>query len=90
MNQFFKSKISVEFNAEKLAAMRMYMGNKDLILEKEIEKSLMTMYDKYVPMQVREFISQKEENLPKPIKKPAKNSYEKPKNEAEEVLDFDV
>lgn len=42
--------------AEKLAALEMYLGQKNLGLSEEFEKFSEQLYQKYVPSNVREFI----------------------------------
>ena len=42
--------------AEKLAALEMYLGQKNMKLTEEFEKFSEQLYQKYVPSNVREFI----------------------------------
>ncbi len=51
-----KAMISVAFDAEKLSAAKLYMAQKDLSFEDELEKAAEALYGKYVPAGVREFI----------------------------------
>lgn len=51
-----KANINLSFDEEKLAALRLYMEQKDLQLEDELAKSIETFYGKHVPANVREFI----------------------------------
>ena len=51
-----KTIIQVPFDTEKLAATRLYMAQKDLSFELELEKAAEVLYSKYVPAGVREFI----------------------------------
>lgn len=51
-----KAVIPVSFDAEKLSAARLYMAQKDLSFEEEMEKAADGLYGKYVPAGVREFI----------------------------------
>lgn len=67
-----KTKITVEFNAEKTAAMRMYLSGKGLEIEKELTKTLEILYDKHVPTQVRDFILMKEKTASKKEVRPQK------------------
>lgn len=62
-----KSSVSILFDAEKLSAVKMYMSQRDLDLKDELEKSIESMYSKYVPSNVREFIDMKSA-LTKPVK----------------------
>ena len=43
-------------SAEKLSAAKLYMAQKDLSFEDELEKAAEALYGKYVPAGVREFI----------------------------------
>ncbi|MCM1530541.1 MAG: DUF6103 family protein [Alistipes sp.] len=51
-----KKSIVVNVNAEKLSALEMYLGQKNLKLSEELEKFSEQLYQKYVPSNVREFI----------------------------------
>lgn len=51
-----KKSVTVSVNAEKLAALEMYLGQKNLKLSEELEKFSEQLYQKYVPSNVREFI----------------------------------
>lgn len=51
-----KTVISVSFDAEKLSAAKLYMAQKNLSFENEMEKAADALYGKYVPAGVREFI----------------------------------
>ena len=51
-----KTVIPVSFDAEKLSAAKLYMAQKDLSFEKEMEKAADALYSKHVPAGVREFI----------------------------------
>ena len=51
-----KKSVTVSVNAEKLAALEMYLGQKNLNLSDELERFSEQLYQKYVPSNVREFI----------------------------------
>lgn len=70
-----KTTITVTFDDEKLSAARLYMAQKELSFEEELEKAAETLYGKYVPAGVREFIemSTSAKSVPKP-KKPKTSS----------------
>ena len=51
-----KAVIPVSFDAEKLSAAKLYMAQKDLSFEEEMEKAADALYSKHVPGGVREFI----------------------------------
>ena len=76
-----KSSISIMYDDEKLSAIRLYMSQRDLDFKEELEKSVDSLYAKYVPANVREFIDMKglQAKPPKP-KKP------KPQEENTEVV----
>ena len=70
--------VSIMYDDEKLNAVKMYMEQRDLDFKEELEKSVDTLYAKYVPANVREFIDMKGSQVktPKP-KKPKIESEEK-------------
>ncbi len=51
-----KKSVTVSIDAEKLAALEMYLGQKNMRLSDELEKYSEQLYQKYVPSNVREFI----------------------------------
>lgn len=51
-----KKSVAVSIDAEKLAALEMYLGQKNMKLSGELEKFSEQLYQKYVPSNVREFI----------------------------------
>lgn len=51
-----KKSVAVSVEAEKLAALEMYLGQKNMKLSEELEKYSEQLYQKYVPSNVREFI----------------------------------
>ncbi len=51
-----KKLVTVNVDAEKLTALEMYLGQKNLKLSEELEKFSEQLYQKYVPSNVREFI----------------------------------
>ncbi len=73
-----KSSISIMYDDEKLNAIKLYMSQRDLDFKEELEKSVDSLYAKYVPANVREFIDMKglQVKPPKP-KKPKIESEEK-------------
>lgn len=54
-----KISVSISFDEEKLSALKMYLAQKDLNVESELERSLDALYVKNVPTGVREFIEMK-------------------------------
>lgn len=75
-----KTSISIMYDDEKLNAIKLYMSQRDLDFKEELEKSVDSLYAKYVPANVREFIDMKgsQEKLSKPKK-------QKPQEENTEV-----
>ena len=54
-----KISVTISFDEEKLSALKMYLAQKDLKVESELERSLDALYVKNVPTGVREFIEMK-------------------------------
>jgi hypothetical protein len=54
-----KKSISIGIESDKLSALEMYLGQKDLKLSDEIEKQIEVLYQKYTPQNVRDFIAMK-------------------------------
>ena len=52
-----KTNISVAFDEEKLSALKMYLGQRNTTVEKELAKALDVLYGKTVSAGVREFIA---------------------------------
>ncbi len=67
-----KKTITISFDEEKLNALKMYLMQKNMQAEKELEKALETLYTKTVPAGVREFIEMKSDATPKPTDKSRK------------------
>ena len=67
-----KKAITISFDEEKLNALKMYLTQKNMQAEKELEKALETLYTKTVPAGVREFIEMKSGTAPKPAEKSQK------------------
>lgn len=74
-----KTSVSIMYEDEKLNAVKMYMSQRDLDFKEELEKSVDSLYAKYVPANVREFIDMKDSQVktPKPKKpKPQEENIE--------------
>ena len=73
-----KTSVSIMYDDEKLNAIKLYMSQRDLDFKEELEKYVDSLYAKYVPANVREFIDMKGSQVepPKP-KKPKIESEEK-------------
>ena len=76
-----KTSVSIMYEDEKLNAVKMYMSQRDLDFKEELEKSVDSLYAKYVPANVREFIDMKDSQA-----KPPKPKKPKPQEENTEVV----
>lgn len=74
-----KTSVSIMYDDEKLNAIKLYMSQRDLDFKEELEKSVDSLYAKYVPANVREFIDMKTV-----LTKPSK--HKKPQEENTEVV----
>lgn len=61
-----KATINISFEQEKLRALQFYAGKKDSTLEAELDDFMTKLYEKYVPVQTREYI----ESMAEPAEKP--------------------
>ena len=64
-----KTEIKVSFDSDKLSAIKQYMDKKDLDLQEELADTMSKLYDKYVPVAVRELIEFSEESNSSKAKK---------------------
>ncbi|NPV89750.1 MAG: hypothetical protein HPY50_03100 [Firmicutes bacterium] len=55
-----KATVQISFDAEKLGAIKQYMGKKDAELLTELEEVMQKLYEKHVPAPVREYIESRE------------------------------
>lgn len=69
-----KATIHVAFDDEKLSAAKLYMEQKGLSFEEEMEKAAESLYGKYVPANVREFLEMSAKIVPVPKVKKTKSS----------------
>lgn len=51
-----KANITIAYDAEKLSALKLYLGQKNLSVEAELVAATNTLYIKTVPANVRDFI----------------------------------
>ena len=70
-----KTSVNIMYEDEKLNAVKMYMEQRDLDFKEELEKSVDSLYAKYVPANVREFIDMKSV-----LTKPSKPKKQKEEN----------
>lgn len=54
-----KASITISFDEEKLSALKMYLEQKNMNVEDELEKAIDILYTKNVPAGVRDFIDMK-------------------------------
>lgn len=54
-----KISVTISFDEEKLAALKMYLAQKNMQVESELELALSLLYTKTVPAGVRDFIEMK-------------------------------
>lgn len=71
-----KTSVSIMYEDEKLNAVKMYMEQRDLDFKEELEKSVDSLYAKYVPANVREFIDMKGSQVKTPKPKKPKTQEE--------------
>jgi len=62
--------IQVSFDEEKLNALVLYLGKKDLLLANELFETIQKLFEKHVPIPVKEFIEAR--NMDTTLKKTAK------------------
>lgn len=56
--------VAVQIDLEKYSALKMYIEQKNTSIESELEKFTEQLYQKYVPQNVRDFISMKAKTMP--------------------------
>ena len=66
MNNKF-STIQVEYETEKLEAVRIYLRDKNSTVERELADAIESVFKKVVPVAVREYIEKKNAPSPKPV-----------------------
>lgn len=54
-----KTSITISFDEERLSALKMYLEQKNMKVEDELEKALESLYTKNVPSGVRDFLDMK-------------------------------
>ncbi len=73
-----KTTITISFDEEKLSALKMYLAQKNMQAESELEKALETLYVKTVPAGVRDFIDMKSGTATVPAQKPSRRPKPSP------------
>lgn len=72
-----KTTVSIQIEQEKLRALQFYAGKKESSLEAELEEFAEKLYEKYVPVQTREYIESLAEAAPKPRPRPSRAARER-------------
>ncbi|MDD2293948.1 MAG: DUF6103 family protein [Bacteroidales bacterium] len=54
--------ITVSFDAERLRAIKLYMNRKGILLESELAEQLKKLYERFVPVNVRDYIEEAEKS----------------------------
>lgn len=62
-----KTTIHISYEEEKLTALNMYLTQKNLNIESELQSYLNTLYLRNVPASVREFIAMRGDGSPDPL-----------------------
>ena len=60
--------VQIEYDAEKVEALRFYLGDRNTTLEKEMIEAMDSIFKKNVPAQVREYINRNNAPIIKPVK----------------------
>ena len=61
------STVQVEYDSEKLEAIRFYLSDRNTTIERELLEAMDAVFKKNVPAQVREYIERKNAPTPKPV-----------------------
>jgi len=77
-----KKSVTLSIDTKKLAALEMYLGQKNLKLSEELERFSEQLYQKYVPSNVREFIELTA--VKKPPRKAKKDTSAESENQSEQ------
>jgi hypothetical protein len=73
-----KATITVSYDAEKLGAIKQYMGKKELNVEQDLQDYLEKAYEKHVPAPVREYIESREPSEPARPNRPSRPASSTP------------
>ena len=60
--------VQIEFDSEKLEAVRFFLMDKNATVERELLDAMEAIFKKHVPSQVRDYIERKNAPLSKPVK----------------------
>ena len=67
-----KATIKIQYDAEKLCAIRQYIGKNDTEFQAEMEDFMQKLYEKHVPAPVREYIERREFREPERPNRPSR------------------
>lgn len=75
-----KTTIHISYDEDKLSALVMYLAQKNMSVEAELQASLNALYQRHVPSSVREFVAMRGDGNPEPIasKRKPKESHPHP------------
>lgn len=76
-----KKTVTVSVESEKLSALEMYLGQKNLKLTEELNKCIESLYQKNVPSNVREFIEMT--TAKKPARKQTNDAHDELNGQSE-------
>ena len=62
-----KTTIHISYEEEKIAALNMYLTQKNLNVESELQAFLTKLYLRHVPENVREFVAMRSDESPEPF-----------------------
>ena len=79
-----KTTFNIPFDEDKASALVLYLLQKGVTVETELEKALDTLYAKTVPAGVRDFIDMRSGNTPAPVA-PKPRKPKPPKTEYTEI-----
>lgn len=83
-----KENITISFESEKLKALKKYMDKKNIDLQEEVSLGIKKLYDKYVPLAVREYIDESEFETEKLVTKDNKKENIKASENIEKIDEF--
>ncbi len=69
-----KATIQIQYDAEKLRAIRQYKGKNEAAFNNELEDVIQKLYEKHVPAPVREYIESRDSRVKEKPKRPARPS----------------
>ena len=71
--------IHIPYDEEKLAALNIYLAQKNLSVESELQNALAALYNRHVPTLVREFVAMRNDESPEPfVPKPRRSRSNHP------------